>query len=80
LDFLRPSAAEGGANGCGVDDRETQPAWLFESSLAVACIDGSDVDVDDTEGESILISSLIADDPARGKEGGGVCAGLSWFQ
>jgi hypothetical protein len=38
FDFLRPSAAEGGTSGCGVEDREAKPVGLI-SGLAVGCTD-----------------------------------------
>lgn len=72
LDFFRPSAAVNGASACGVEDRDMYPEWLFPSDTAVVLAEGNDVDVDDTVGESILMSSLIVEDPARGNDGGGV--------
>lgn len=72
LDFFKPSAAvSGAASGCGVDARDTDPGCTKPSDIALVGADGREVEVDETEGESILISSLTAEDPARGKEGGG---------
>jgi hypothetical protein len=63
FDFFRPSAAVGGNIAPGVDARETHPK-LMGSGTAVPCDD-------EMVGESMLMSSLIADDSARGNVGGG---------
>jgi hypothetical protein len=64
FDFLRPSAAVGGYIGPGVDAREVHPIPLLWSGAANPC-------EDEIVGESILMSSLTADDSARAKVGGG---------
>lgn len=67
FDFLRPSAAVGGYIAPGVEARDVQPSPLPWSGTGIPC-------EDEIVGESILISSLTADDSARGNEGGGgVC-------
>jgi hypothetical protein len=64
LDFLRPSAAVGGNIDCGVDARDVHPKLIFSAVMA------GPFDAD-MIGESMLMSSLIADDSARAKLGGG---------
>jgi hypothetical protein len=59
LDFFNASAAVGGCIGPGVDAREVQPLLLCSVPVAPMV------------GESMLMSSLIADDSARGNDGGG---------
>lgn len=71
LDFFNPSAAVKGARGCGVDERDIAPGCTNPSDAAVVVPEGRDVDPDETVGESMLMSSLTAEDPARGKDGGG---------
>lgn len=77
LDFFSPSAAVKGARGCGVDDRDTDPGCTNPSAVAAFA---RDADREETPGESMLISSLTAEDPARGNDGGGVWAGVSRCQ
>lgn len=70
LDFFSPSAAVGGFMDCGVDAREVQPRLTLWSGAGISLPLFADM-----MGESIFMSSLIADDSARGNDGGGgVCA------
>ena len=71
LDFLSPSAAVKGAIGCGVDDRDTDLGCMNPSAVAALAAEWSEADREETLGDSMLISSLIAEDPARGNDGGG---------
>ena len=64
LDFLSASAAVGGFIGPGVDARDVQPVFPPKSMGVAPMV-----------GESKLMSSLIAEEPARANlGGGGVCA------
>lgn len=81
LDFFKPSAAVKGIIGCGVDERDTNPGCANPSDITGAAAEVRDVEVEETVGESMLMSSLMAEEPARGNEGGGgVCAGASLCQ
>jgi hypothetical protein len=64
FDFLSPSAAVGGNMGPGVEARDAQPIPLLWSCPLGPC-------EDEIVGESMLMSSLTAEDSARGKLGGG---------
>jgi hypothetical protein len=72
FDFLSPSTAVGGYIGPGVEAREAHPIPLCWSC-------GLPWD-DEMVGESMLMSSLTADDSARGKAGGGGVWVPRWFQ
>ena len=73
LDFFSPSAAVGGNIDCGVEARDVHPRLMFSAVI------GGPLDAD-MIGESMLISSLIAEDSARGKLGGGGVWAKRWFQ
>lgn len=62
FDFFSPSAAEGGFIWPGVEARDAHPLFCSCAMFSLK---------DEMVGESMFISSLIADDSAREKDGGG---------